>query len=209
MAYICREFTDQVSFSDSDPEGITYNRVLEFDAKFIKFLDKLPHFFCLDGPTVGDVANTDSKRDPGVIIQRYILHSLIHARRYKLHAHYMARGFLGPAYARSRDIYLEAAKLLDSLMSILPKHHVSLEGINRPQFDPRTPSGAEDGLSTTPTICESTITQRTPNHRDQNLADVETSYFDEIWQSFNGSVDTNMLDWSSLLSDLDTRFGSG
>lgn len=109
LAYICREFTDQVSFSDSYPEGITYNRVLEFDAKVIKFLDELPHFFRLDGATVGDVANTDSKRDPGVIIQRYILHSLIHARRCKLHAHYMVRSFLDPAYARSRDICLEAA----------------------------------------------------------------------------------------------------
>lgn len=112
LAHMCREFTDQVPFSDLDPEGMTYDRALEVDAKFVKYMEEeLPPFFWLDR-SLGEIPQPDSWRAPAIIIQKYIFHSLIHARRCKLHVHYMVQGSTGPKYARSREICLQAARMI-------------------------------------------------------------------------------------------------
>ena len=283
LAHICREFTDQVPFSGSDPEEISYHHVLEVDAKLVKFMGELPPYFRLDGASLGELVPVDSKTAPGIITQKYIFHSLINARRCKLHLHYMVRGTTDPTYARSREMCLQAArmiikierlletedlpfvltrlkscgliycivmaiivllldicfhkdavntelrkaeivdacsileeargqsamaeKLLDSLMSILPKHQVSLPALNGPRKDGPVHLTRETGPVGRPSTSEANIDQRNSNLQIQGPADAEVSYFEEIWQSFNGDMDT--LDWNGFLSDLDSRFSTG
>jgi len=66
-----------------------------------RFVKELPPFFCLDSGSLEEMAQTDPRRAPGIIIQRYILNSLIHAQRCELHLPYLARGSTEPAYVYS------------------------------------------------------------------------------------------------------------
>jgi hypothetical protein len=113
LAHICREFTDQVPFSSCPDIGEnTYRHVLEVHTRLVTFVNELPQFFRGDGASLRDISIIDSRRAPGIIIQKYILHSLIHARRCKLHIPYTVRGTIEPAYARSRELCLQAARMV-------------------------------------------------------------------------------------------------
>ncbi|KFY53745.1 hypothetical protein V496_07388 [Pseudogymnoascus sp. VKM F-4515 (FW-2607)] len=109
---LSREFTDQATRSSSNPELIGYAKVMEIDTRFDGFIKDIPSFFSLDGGTVDEIAKTDARRAPGIVIQRYILNSMVYAHRCKLHIPYLKRGSIDPAYARSREICLHAARMI-------------------------------------------------------------------------------------------------
>lgn len=112
LAELSREFTDQATRSSSNPELIGYAKVMEIDTKFDSFIKDIPSFFSLDGGTVDEIAKTDARRAPGIVIQRYILNSMVYAHRCKLHIPYLKRGSIDPAYAHSREICLYAARMI-------------------------------------------------------------------------------------------------
>ncbi|KFY43014.1 hypothetical protein V494_02133 [Pseudogymnoascus sp. VKM F-4513 (FW-928)] len=110
LAELSREFTDQATRTISNPELMGYAQVMEIDTKFEYFIKDIPSFFSLEGGTID--AKADARRAPGIVIQRYILNLLLHAHRCKLHVPYLKRGSTDPAYARSREICLHAARMI-------------------------------------------------------------------------------------------------
>ncbi|OBT64983.1 hypothetical protein VE03_05647 [Pseudogymnoascus sp. 23342-1-I1] len=112
LAELSREFTDQATHTISNPELVGYAQVMEIDAKFDCFIKDIPSFFSLKGGTIDKIAKTDPRGAPGIVIQRYILNSLVYAHRCKLHVPYLKRGSIDPAYARSREICLHAARMI-------------------------------------------------------------------------------------------------
>lgn len=88
-----------------------------------------------------------------------------------------------------------AAKFLDSLMSILQKHQVSLNGLaGKHTTAPIAPIAGEPNTEVT----ESDLEIPKP-------ANDEISNFDEIWQSLNGGADIDTLNWNSLFLDLESH----
>lgn len=124
LAELFRHVVDRVplTFPRSDP--ISYHQILEVGAKFDKFIEEIPAFFCLDGPSLEQLAETCQQRAPVIIIQRYILNSIVHSQRCKLHWPYLTRASLDPAYAYSRETCLQAARLVIRTQRQLEKEQV-------------------------------------------------------------------------------------
>jgi hypothetical protein len=112
LAELSREFTDQATHNIANPELIGYAQVMGIDTKFDNFIKDIPSFFSLEGGTINEIAQANRERAPGIVIQRYILNSLVHAHRCKLHVPYLKRGSVDRAYARSREICLHAARMI-------------------------------------------------------------------------------------------------
>ncbi|KFX96687.1 hypothetical protein O988_05207 [Pseudogymnoascus sp. VKM F-3808] len=112
LAELSREFTDQATHNIANPELIGYAQVMGIDTKFDNFIKDIPSFFSLEGGTINEIAQANRRRAPGIVIQRYILNSLVHAHRCKLHVPYLKRGSVDRAYARSREICLHAARMI-------------------------------------------------------------------------------------------------
>ena len=287
LAELCRDFTDRVPLCVSGSGIMAYGQVIEFDSKIEKFLEELPTFFSLDENSTRDLTPDEQRKDaPGIVVQRYILNSLVYANRCKLHIPYLAQGSVEPAFARSREICLHsarmvikteqtlemenlpfaltrlkfcgalycifmaavvlvldicfdkdaaqddsrkeevagacrilekareqstmAAKLLDSLMSVLRKYQISLTARKTTTTTTSHPTRAQSSSSsllpgldfnfcTTP----QNIVQKDdhiPNF--QRPTDPPTSYFDELWQSFDFDMEVDTMEWSSMLSEL-------
>lgn len=112
LAELCRGFTDSASSVDAGLNGAVHSQILEIDAAIEKFVNEMPRFFCLNPDRADGCNNLDTQRAPGIIIQRYILNSLVHAQRCKLHVQLLAQGFADPAYAHSREKCLDAARTI-------------------------------------------------------------------------------------------------
>lgn len=109
LAQLCREFTERVPLNGSSPK-LVHDQVMQLDTKLEAFLNDIPAFLSMehDSPT----------RTPAIIIQRYVLNSMIHTHRCKMHLPYLMRGSSSGVrgeqaskYARSRDICLQAARM--------------------------------------------------------------------------------------------------
>ncbi|PWY63610.1 hypothetical protein BO83DRAFT_411800 [Aspergillus eucalypticola CBS 122712] len=110
LAEICREVVDSSSmttFNDGDMES---RRLLEVDKRIVTFIKQLPQFFRLDGDALDGLIAKYPNIAPGIMIQRYIINSLVHSQRCRLHLPYLARGLVDPTYAPSREACLEAAR---------------------------------------------------------------------------------------------------
>ncbi|BCS01825.1 uncharacterized protein AKAW2_60090A [Aspergillus luchuensis] len=110
LAEICREVIDSSSmttFNDGDMEP---GRLLGVDKRIVTFIVQLPQFFRLDGDALDGLIAKYPNIAPGIMIQRYIINSLVHSQRCRLHLPYLARGLVDPTYAPSREACLEAAR---------------------------------------------------------------------------------------------------
>lgn len=114
LAELSREVADNnAPLSSSSPDPLIHSQVMAIDDKFAGFIKEIPSFFRLGGGSVEEIAVVaDAGRAPGIIIQRYILNSLVYAHRCKLHVSYLKRGSTDPVYARSREICLHAARMV-------------------------------------------------------------------------------------------------
>ncbi|KAJ5095959.1 hypothetical protein NUU61_005315 [Penicillium alfredii] len=108
---ICREITDSVPFVEFGSDAFSYPHLREIDARICKFANEMPAFFSLNYNT-SDLSETDPRNSPGIIIQRYIIHSLIHTQRCRLHLPFLSRASTEPAYDYSRQACLEAARMV-------------------------------------------------------------------------------------------------
>ncbi|KAG6997471.1 hypothetical protein G7Y79_00040g076360 [Physcia stellaris] len=252
-------------------------QVTEMDAAFEDFIEGIPAFFKLDSAGLEQIPKTDTRRSPGITVQRYILNSLMYAHRCKLHLHYLGREPEDPMRIRSREKCLSSAriiirterilekedipfvltrfkfsgvlfcifmavivllldvcldegaqhdearkaevadafsileearkqspiavKLIESLMSVVRKHKVSLPTSNSLQNESRPPSTEDIGIVTPATTDELGAESGTSNLSSQGLPDSGLSCLDEIWQSFDGQ-----MDFDTIFSALDAQF---
>lgn len=98
--------------------GWGHGDIMAIDAELERFMADIPPFFNLE--TDDHNHNHDgTPRAHGIIIQAYMLNSLVHTHRCKLHLPHLARGRRpssdtdpDPTHARSRDACLDAARLI-------------------------------------------------------------------------------------------------
>lgn len=97
---------------------------MEIDSKLEEFKCEIPAFSGLEVASLEQIAEIDARRAPGIIVQRYVLNSMVYAHRAKQHMHYMARGTIDPAYSRSRDICLNSARMIIRTERLLEKENI-------------------------------------------------------------------------------------
>lgn len=111
LGEICREICDSIPFTEIGSKVPQYQRTRDLDIKLREMAETLPPFFSLDFNS-NELADRDQRRDPGIVIQRYIINSLLHAQRCRLHMPYLSRAATDLAYAYSRDACMEAARMV-------------------------------------------------------------------------------------------------
>ncbi|KAJ5724648.1 hypothetical protein N7493_006376 [Penicillium malachiteum] len=111
LAELCREVTDRIPFAESWYEISNYQYIRDIDAQICKILNEMPSFFSLDNSSETAPSN-NQQNPPGVIIQRYVINSLIYALRCRLHLPYLSRAAAEPEYAYSREACLKAARMV-------------------------------------------------------------------------------------------------
>ncbi|GKZ17870.1 hypothetical protein AbraCBS73388_010810 [Aspergillus brasiliensis] len=110
LAEICREVIDSSSMTTYNDGDLESERLLGWDQRIVTFIEQLPPFFRLDGDAFEDLMAKYPNIAPGIMIQRYILNSLVHSQRCRLHLPYLARGLVDSMYAPSSEACLEAAR---------------------------------------------------------------------------------------------------
>ena len=269
LGEVCREFTDRFPLSISDPGKMSNTQITEMNTAFEELIEGVPAFFKLDSEGLERIAETDPRRAPGIIVQRYILNSLMYAHRCKLHLHYLGRGPEDPMRTPSREKCLSSArivikaerllekedipfvptrfkfsgvlyclfmavivllldvcldkeaqrdearkaevvdafgileearkqspiavKLIESLMSVVRKHKVSLPTSDSLRNESRSLSTEDIGVVTPATTDELGMEAGTGDLGSRDTPGLGLSCFDEIWQSFDGEMDFNTL----------------
>lgn len=123
LGEICRELTDSTPLFSSEP--LNYESVLANDKKTNDYISGFPPFFRLNGGSLEDLTKINPNITPGIIVQRYILNSLTHAHKCRLHLPYFARGSVNPKYAHSREVCLEAARTVIRSERLFEKESIS------------------------------------------------------------------------------------
>ncbi|KAL8824800.1 MAG: hypothetical protein Q9191_004811 [Dirinaria sp. TL-2023a] len=121
LAERSRDFTDRDSLRDVSLSSESQNNTMVIDAEIEQFIREIPTFFSLDHSSAADNDVPKAQRTPGILIQSYILNSLVHAQRCKLHVKYLAQAKTDPACARSREICLHAARTVVRTERLLRK----------------------------------------------------------------------------------------
>lgn len=111
LAELCRELTDNEPFANTGSGPTYYPRILDIDAKMIEFNKNLPAFFSLDFE-VDKLPDSDPRRSTPITVQRYIINSLLHAQRCRIHLPYLTKVAKDAQYFYSRNACLEAARMV-------------------------------------------------------------------------------------------------
>lgn len=110
LGEFCREIADS-TFVTSETESSDYEQTKRMDAKLCAFAEGLPYFFSLNYDS-SQLPEIDPRKSTGIVIQRYIINSLLHTQRCRLHLRYLSRASKDPTYAYSRRACLEAARMV-------------------------------------------------------------------------------------------------
>lgn len=107
MAEIARSIVDHNSVAEAGSGGSSYyTHVMAMDAELDQMIRDIPSFFHLD-----NYERSPDSKTSGIFIQAYMLNSIIHTQRCKLHLTYLSSGpNNNPAYASSRETCLKAAR---------------------------------------------------------------------------------------------------
>ncbi|KAF5699042.1 fungal transcriptional regulatory [Fusarium mundagurra] len=124
LAEIIYDLPDWEENVAPNPETASYNRVMKEDARLRQFMRDLPPFFDLNRDAHAKTAATGSWYSPRIITQKYLLNMVLHARFCKLHMPFLARGTVEPAFAYSRHVCLESARMI-----IKMEHQLSTENL--------------------------------------------------------------------------------
>ncbi|KAF5667561.1 zinc finger transcription factor YRR1 [Fusarium heterosporum] len=128
LAEVIRGFVDRAPlYTPSNQEKNTYDIVLEIDSMIERFIDELPVFLKIEAKELRELPLEDVRRAPGIIVQRHIMKIFVYGQRCKLHLPYLARGAVEPAYARSRRVCLDSARIVIQAEHQLEGEHAAFD----------------------------------------------------------------------------------
>lgn len=111
LGELCRQITDNVPFSKSSTGGPAFQQVQEIDIKLREFANELPAFFSL-GTDLSELPRDDLRRSPEIVSQRYILNSILHTQRCRLHLPFLSQTSTDRTNAYARTACLDAARMV-------------------------------------------------------------------------------------------------
>ncbi|KAJ5759133.1 hypothetical protein N7520_006289 [Penicillium odoratum] len=109
LGELCRDITDSIPFADLGRGIYKCQEIRDIDARICEIANGMPSFFSLDYDA-SELPEPDPRNSPGIIIQRYVINSLIHSQRCRLHLPYLSRAATEPDFAFSREACLQAAR---------------------------------------------------------------------------------------------------
>ncbi|KAJ5175127.1 uncharacterized protein N7482_001004 [Penicillium canariense] len=110
LGEICREISDSFPFLEAELGNPDYQQVKEIDQRICEFSQALPYFFQLDYD-MRELPERDPHRSSGIAVHRYIINSMLHTQRCRLHLPYLSRAAEAP-FTYSRNACLEAARMV-------------------------------------------------------------------------------------------------
>ncbi|KAJ5994419.1 hypothetical protein N7451_010143 [Penicillium sp. IBT 35674x] len=123
LGELCRKITDNIPFSEPGWVIRDYQKLRDIDAEICDIANEMPRFFSLDYDA-SELPETDPRRAPGIIIQRYVINSLIHTQRCRLHLPYLSQAATDPDLAFSREACLQAARTAIRTERLLSKEPI-------------------------------------------------------------------------------------
>ena len=112
LAEISRNIVDRTPPMLAHASGPSLDVVMDIDTELQLLINDIPPFFSMSKTDLSGIYQLDITEAAKFTHQGYILHFLVHAQRCKLHFPYFSRGFVDPAFACSRDICLQSARLV-------------------------------------------------------------------------------------------------
>ncbi|EEP76425.1 predicted protein [Uncinocarpus reesii 1704] len=118
LAEICRSVVDAVPPQFTDWGRVNYDDIITLDGQFEQYLRDLPSFFCLDEASLHKSREIDQKY-PQLAVQRYIICSTFHSRRFKLNQPFLIRASSDGRYKYSREACLRSARTVIKIKWLL------------------------------------------------------------------------------------------
>ena len=111
LAEISRNIVDRTPVL-AHASGPSLQVVMDIDTELQLLLNDIPPFFSMSKGDLSEIYHLDTSEAAKIAHHGYIFHSCVHAQRCKLHFPYFSRGFGDPAFACSRDLCLQSARLV-------------------------------------------------------------------------------------------------
>jgi hypothetical protein len=112
LAEISRNLVDRNPIMMAASDCSSYNIVMDIDTELQNLLNDIPPFFSVNKDSVTEPFPEKSVKTPDILTQAYMVHTMIYSQRCKIHLPYLTRGFIEPAYAFSKDICINTARLI-------------------------------------------------------------------------------------------------
>jgi hypothetical protein len=112
LSEISRSIVDRTPLIMAHADGPSHDVVMDIDTELQLLINDIPPFFSMSIANLTETYQLDPSRAANIVHQGYMFYSLLYAQRCKLHLPYFSRGFVDSAYASSREICLQSARLL-------------------------------------------------------------------------------------------------
>ena len=112
LSEISRAIVDRTALIMAPAGGPSYDVVMDIDTELQSFMNDIPPFFSMSFAKLTSTYQLDQSRATHIVLQGYNLNSFLYAQRCKLHLPYFSRGFVDSAYASSKEICIQNARLI-------------------------------------------------------------------------------------------------
>lgn len=112
LSEISRSIVDRTPLIMAFAGGPSHDVVMDIDTQLQMFINDVPPFFSMSIAQLTNTYQLDPTRAAHIVIQGYNLNALLYSQRCKLHLPYFTRGFVDSAYASSREICIQSARLI-------------------------------------------------------------------------------------------------
>lgn len=112
LSEISRSIVDRTALIAADANGPSHDIVMDIDTELQLLKNDIPPFFLMSTVDLTKIYQLDQSQAAKIVHQGYMLHSLLYTQRCKLHFPYFSRGFVDSAYAPSRELCLQSARLI-------------------------------------------------------------------------------------------------
>jgi hypothetical protein len=112
LSEISRIIVDRTPLIMAHAGGPSHDVVMDIDTELQLLINDIPPFFSMSIADLTESYQLDPLRAVNIAHQGYMFYSLLYGHRCKLHFPYFSRGFVDSAYASSREICLQSARLI-------------------------------------------------------------------------------------------------